>query len=219
MFYSCQRLWLVCSLIPVLSIQGCVVIPLPAFTYVQEEGRLVQPPIRPPSLGLRGVRGAKQSPVKTLDIDAPRMVAAHNRWRAMVGAPPLTYSPNLAASAQAWAEALQQTYQCQLRHSATHGQYGENLFWACGWQASSGVIEVQKISPEHVVDAWARERVYYDQASNRCASGKVCGHYTQVVWAATATVGCGAVVCQDERAQIWVCHYQPAGNIIGRAPY
>jgi pathogenesis-related protein 1 len=154
-----------------------------------------------------------------LVVDTHRMVAAHNRERAVVDVPPLSYSFQLAASAQAWAESLKQSNHCRMRHSATQGQYGENLFWASGVRWSNGVLEVQTIGPEQVVDAWARERANYDHASNSCASGKVCGHYTQVVWADTTTVGCGTVVCEDTREQIWVCHYQPAGNWIGRAPY
>lgn len=221
MFYSSKRFLLVCGLIPVFFVQGCVVLPFPLITYSEVGGMGIQPPIHPPSLGVRGVRGrgSERLSVQALDVDAQRMVAAHNRWRAAVDVPPLTYSSSLAASAQAWAESLNQTNQCRLRHSATQGQYGENLFWASGRQWSNGVNEVQQIGPEHVVDAWARERANYDHASNSCASGQVCGHYTQLVWAATTTVGCGAVVCEDARVQIWVCQYQPAGNIIGRAPY
>lgn len=39
------------------------------------------------------------------------------------------------------------------------------------------------------VSAWAAESTDYDYASNTCSG--VCGHYTQVVWAATTQVGCG----------------------------
>ena len=211
----------VCGLIPVLFVQGCVVIPFPVFTYGEAGGMRIQPPIDPPSFGGRVVRGrgAERLSVQALDVDAQRMVAAHNRWRAAVEVPILTYSSQLAASAQTWADFLKQTNQCRMRHSAPRGQYGENLLWASAKRWSNGIREVQKIGPEQVVDSWASERAHYDHGRNSCASGEVCGHYTQIVWGSTTMVGCGAAVCADTREQIWVCRYQPAGNWIGRAPY
>ena len=74
------------------------------------------------------------------------------------------------------------------------------------------------IAPTQVVDAWGAERRDYDYASNRCAPGKQCGHYTQLVWAQTDEVGCGMAVCAS-RGQIWACDYRPNGNIMGRRPY
>ena len=31
-----------------------------------------------------------------------------------------------------------------------------------------------------VVHAWSKEKQYYDYATNTCAKGQICGHYTQV---------------------------------------
>ena len=156
---------------------------------------------------------------QALDFDADEMLAAHNRWRSTVGAPPLTYSPELAASAQAWADTLRQTNQCHMQHSKPDGKYGENLFWASAIEWSNGKREVQKVSPKLVVDDWAKERADYDYARNRCTAGKMCGHYTQVVWRSTTTVGCAMTVCGNTLEQVWVCQYQPAGNWIGKKPY
>lgn len=152
-------------------------------------------------------------------VDAPAMLAAHNRWRAQVGVGALSYSPELAASAQAWADTLKQTHSCRMRHSDTQGRYGENLFWASALVWSDGRRELSKVAPEKPVDSWGSEKRDYDHARNRCAPGKVCGHNTQLVWQASTTVGCARAVCEDSQEQVWVCHYQPAGNVVGRRPY
>ncbi len=70
------------------------------------------------------------------------------------------------------------------------------------------------------VDSWASEVPWYDYASNSCnaPAGKSCGHYTQVVWAKSTEVGCGVAIC-DDKGQVWVCNYKPAGNYSGQKPY
>jgi pathogenesis-related protein 1 len=150
---------------------------------------------------------------KAVPIDTSEMLSAHNAARAAVGVPALTYSKSLADSAQAWAEHLKATRNCGMRHSK--GDVGENLYWASAW--SNG--PAQTIAPQAVVDAWVDEKHDYDYASNTCAPGKVCGHYTQVVWKDTRQVGCGMAICDSPQDQIWVCQYSPAGNYVGRKPY
>ena len=54
--------------------------------------------------------------------------------------------------------------------------------------------------------------------SNECSGGE-CRGYTQLVWSDTTEVGCGSAICQDSKAQVWVCQYLPQGNIIGTRPY
>ena len=156
---------------------------------------------------------------QALDFDANEMVAAHNRWRKTVGAPPLKYSTGLAASAQEWANHLKENNHCQMQHSKPDGHYGENLFWASAMEWSDGRREVQKVSPKKVVDDWGNERTDYNYKNNSCAQGKICGHYTQLVWKSTTTVGCAVALCQDTLEQVWVCQYQPPGNWVGKKPY
>lgn len=153
------------------------------------------------------------------DFDVNEMVAAHNRWRKTVGAPPLSYSTELAASAQEWANHLKQDNHCRMQHSEPEGHYGENLFWASAVQWSDGRRELQKISPKTVVDDWGSERSNYNYRNNSCAKGEMCGHYTQLVWKSTTTVGCAVATCEDSDDQVWVCQYQPPGNWTGRKPY
>jgi pathogenesis-related protein 1 len=143
------------------------------------------------------------------------MTAAHNQARAAVSPAPktpipvLSWSDKLTQVAQAWAD------KCQYKHSG--GDYGENIFANTGPTAT----------PEVVLASWADEREFYDYASNSCASGQVCGHYTQVVWADTLRIGCGLAHCaknipfanMGSKWDLWVCNYDPPGNYVGQKPY
>jgi pathogenesis-related protein 1 len=128
--------------------------------------------------------------------------AAHNQVRAGVGVAPLVWSPSLSRYAQDWATQLAAN-NCQLAHRPNR-PYGENLFWT-----SSGS------TAQYVVDFWAAEAAHYDIETNGCDG--VCGHYTQIVWAATTHVGCGMASCGSQ--QVWVCNYDPPGNLYGQKPY
>jgi uncharacterized protein YkwD len=132
---------------------------------------------------------------------ATGMLAAHNSIRARLHIAPLTWSDKLAEHAQSWADAL------LARGLFVHSKspFGENLFKISGAHASPGLV----------VDDWASEAQEYDYRTNHCR--KVCGHYTQIVWAATREVGCG--VARDTRNEIWVCNYDPPGNWVGKRPY
>ncbi len=156
---------------------------------------------------------------QALDFDTKEMLAAHNRWRKTVAVPPLVYSQELAASSQEWADHLKEENDCKMQHSKPEGKYGENLYWGSAVLWSDGRREIQKVSPKKVVDDWASERKDYDYRSNSCTPGKMCGHYTQVVWKTTTAAGCAVALCEDTREQIWVCRYQPPGNWVGKRPY
>ncbi|NJC87385.1 MAG: SCP-like extracellular [Desulfuromonas sp.] len=162
-------------------------------------------------------------PVAALALE-PRqqreIVLAHNQWRAAVGVPDLVWSERLAALASAWANRLKEQNACEPVHNPDNGRNrtGENIFWASPVIWSDGRKEPQEIAPAAVVDDWAGESRDYHYADNSCASGKMCGHYTQVVWKGSREVGCGYAVCRDG-AQVWVCNYSPPGNFVGQRPY
>jgi uncharacterized protein YkwD len=130
------------------------------------------------------------------------ILVAHNRVRAQVGVAPLRWSDAIARFAQRRADQLARR-DCALQHD-TRNTYGENLFWTSG-----------STDAAHVVATWGAERQHYDRATNKCAA--TCGHYTQVVWAGSTQLGCGAASCGN--AEIWVCNYDPPGNVIGRKPF
>jgi pathogenesis-related protein 1 len=159
-------------------------------------------------------------PAHAAKVDPAAIIVAHNKLRAEVGVTKkLTYSKTLAMNAQAWAEHLKRTNHCQMRHSEPDGKYGENLFWGSAVVWTDGRKELQKVKSKQVVEDWGSEKADYDYASNQCAHGAMCGHYTQVVWHATTKVGCGVAVCEDTQEQVWACQYQPAGNWVGKKPY
>ena len=127
------------------------------------------------------------------------MLAAHNLYRKRVGTPPLTWSSRLANAAQSWATTWLKADSIRIPSNL---RFGENLFEAVGPPAD----EVQ------VVNASAAERS--PTMTERISCSSRCGHYTQIVWRDTRQVGCG--VAHKNRRQIWVCNYDPPGNIIGR---
>lgn len=137
------------------------------------------------------------------------IVAAHNAARAEVGVEPLTWSTAAAEVAAKYAA------KCIWGHNADRGDYGENLFAATGAATASGVVE-----------SWVDEKADYDAETGECASGKVCGHYTQVVWSRTTAVGCAKQACSENSPfgssqswEIWVCNYAPPGNYVGEKAF
>ena len=145
------------------------------------------------------------------------MVAAHNKYRSIVGVPALTWSSTLASTAQAYADELKTTQACQLIHSHAAG-LGENLYWASAMVYSNGISKPQEITPNQVTDSWGSEKENYSYATNTCVAGEMCGHYTQAIWNTTTQIGCGIAMCNDN-SQVWVCNYYPAGNWVGKKPY
>lgn len=147
-------------------------------------------------------RGNAQWQAGRSDGPAAQILAAHNRLRASLGIPPLEWSKQLAALARQWAEEL--LANGTFRPRGDH-KFGENLFEMGGRAAT----------PQEVVNAWASEARNYDYRTNRCSAR--CGHYKQVVWRDTRSVGCG--VARGSGREVWVCNYDPLGNLNGERPY
>lgn len=129
-------------------------------------------------------------------------LAAHNQVRAGVGVAPLHWSNELADVAQQWADAL--IHSNAFRPHGDH-KFGENLF----------EVTNRAATPYEVVSAWTSEQRNYDYRTNSCSAR--CGHYKQVVWRDTKLVGCG--VARDKKREVWVCDYDPLGNLNGERPY
>lgn len=139
----------------------------------------------------------------------------HNAAREARGISPLAYSNTLAASAQAWAEHLKGE-SCAWYHSDTQASgVGENIFYSWGSDKN------HRRTADEPVFWWLDKEQYYDHEDNECEPGEICGHYTQVVWEDTKYMGCGRVYCDDGEyfKEVWVCQYDPPGNVIGEKPY
>ncbi|MEM9327541.1 MAG: pathogenesis-related family 1 protein [Bacteroidota bacterium] len=144
----------------------------------------------------------KEFPISQQDII--KIVDRHNYWRAEVNVDPIEWSDEMAEVAAKWARELKKDG-CAFYHS-DYG-FGENL-----WKGTTGYYSI-----EEAIDSWASEKADYNYSSNKCRRGKVCGHYTQIVWANTQKVGCAQVTCDGYT--IWVCEYDPPGNWVGQRPY
>lgn len=160
--------------------------------------------------------GAANAALALTPVEQAEMLAAHNRWRQQAGVPEVQWSAALAANAQSWADNLKQQ-SCRMRHSAVRGT-GENLYWASPIRYSTGAVAPQPVTPTQVTNAWGGEEKFFDYATNTCAAGQMCGHYTQVMWRTTTQIGCARAVCSDH-SQVWVCHYTPPGNWRGQKPF
>ena len=139
---------------------------------------------------------------------------AHNSERETLGIPLLVWDDTLATYANEYATS-EDTPQGGCSGALVHsgGPYGENLYW---YWTSDGTLA----TPSQAVSAWISENIYYDYQTNTCATGEVCGHYTQVVWAGTSRVGCVAHACtSNPGATYTICSYDPAGNVVGEFPY
>jgi pathogenesis-related protein 1 len=128
---------------------------------------------------------------------------AHNAARSAVGVPNIVWNKTLAAVALNYSN--KHKADCRLVHSG--GRYGENLAGSTG-----------DLSGTNAVKLWVNEKKNYNYSSNSCASGAVCGHYTQVVWKNSKRLGCAKVRCNNGGTFI-TCNYDPPGNYVGQRPY
>ena len=109
----------------------------------------------------------------------------------------MTWSKELAASAQRWADTLRKN-QCAFDHDPDTN-HGENL---------SYFAPVGSGSAERVVTGWYEEVELYDFSNPGFRFDT--GHFTQVVWVDSTELGCGMAECRN--AELWVCRYNPPGN-------
>jgi hypothetical protein len=163
-----------------------------------------------------GGDGSTITPACTDGTEACAFVQAHASVRQSArpgpvpALDPLTWSTQAAVAAEEWAR------QCSWRHDPELPalRLGQNLY-----------ASTDEPSPATAVGSWGSEAADYDRDANRCAAGKVCGHYTQLVWRGTRQVGCAKVSCTTGSpfgsGRWWyvVCDYAPPGNVIGQRPY
>jgi hypothetical protein len=144
---------------------------------------------------------------------------AHNNERALYHNSMLQWSDALAASAQQWANTLAQE-NSGLRHSDTGN--GENTYASAAFTSEAPADSIYVDATQ----SWISEKQFYSYAptGSDCQAGQVCGHFTQVIWRNTTSLGCGRATSQTADADGWywtyvVCQYSAAGNVTGQHAY
>ncbi len=142
---------------------------------------------------------------------AQRLLAAHNRERAALGLPPLTWSASLADEARQWSQVLASKNEFAHAPDAVRHEHGENLF-----MGTAGAY-----APEAMIGDFISEKADFRPGRfpdvARDGEWENVGHYTQLIWRGTTEVGCAVV-----SAKGWdylTCRYAPAGNVIGEAVF
>lgn len=151
------------------------------------------------------------------DAPAPRgaallqsaMLDGQNAARAAVGAAPLIWDDNLAADALAYARQMARTGRFEhAKRPQMVGDEGENL-----WKGTRDAYAYREM-----VGHWVAERAnFVDRPvpdSSRTGNFEDVGHYTQIIWRATRTMGCA--MASGATDDYLVCRYLPAGNVVGQ---
>ncbi|XP_065724862.2 Golgi-associated plant pathogenesis-related protein 1-like [Drosophila suzukii] len=123
-----------------------------------------------------------------------QVLNAHNYYRAMHNAPPLTLNPKLSQLASNWAYKLM----AKNRMEHSHNGYGENVYWA----------PLSKQEGKDAVKAWYNEISLYNW--NYPSFSKQTGHFTQLVWKSSTELGVG--FAKSGNGIFVVCNYNPPGN-------
>ncbi|GAX74350.1 hypothetical protein CEUSTIGMA_g1799.t1 [Chlamydomonas eustigma] len=164
------------------------------------------PPSSSPSVTivLPGTGATSSTSYGLSTTDVAGILTLHNTYRANYQAPPLVWSTTLAQAANNWAT------RCIFEHSPYH--YGENLAEGYG-----GATQMAGL--------WYSWECCSYNYSN---PGFTAGHFTQMVWLSTTSIGCAMVgpsyACPSitnpgagpyPGANMLVCEYDPPGNIVG----
>ena len=136
------------------------------------------------------------------------LLSAHNEERRRWHVPSLNWDERLAADAGAYARLLAQ--RGYLQHADMTGKaqpQGENLWMgtrdAFGYdQMMAGFLDERRNYLARAVPNISRTGNWQDT-----------GHYSQIIWRTTTSVGCALASNKD--FDFLVCRYSPAGNVWG----
>ncbi|XP_047678488.1 glioma pathogenesis-related protein 1b isoform X2 [Tachysurus fulvidraco] len=136
------------------------------------------------------------------------------------GAAVTSWDNTLARGARSWARHCKASHNPVLKQEgkahADFRQVGENIWLGAPYSA---------FTVESAINSWNKESADYTHGNNTCA--RVCGHYTQLMWATSYKIGCAVHVCSrgienfsnHPESTIFVCNYGDAGNVFGFTPY
>jgi len=149
------------------------------------------------------------------------LIDIHNILRALEGADNMelvTWNDFLASMAEKWAAGCDWKHgQPPLGDDPDYTSIGQNLYATTG----------SRINLTAAILAFYNEKRDYNYDTLKCTPNKVCGHYTQVVWATSRHIGCAYHRCQPlaglssafSKALYLVCNYGPPGNYAGAKPF
>ena len=155
--------------------------------------------------------GATSTPVG-MSAFAEDCVSSHNAVRGLhQSTSSVTWDDELAQQAQLYLDS--KVDQGEVPHSCpTAGQscgYGENIFTIGGMDSTT------PIPCAFAAFYWYRESVWssYDYARALDQQSGTVGHFTQMVWRDTSTIGCARATHNND----WyiLCQYQEPGNVVG----
>jgi len=137
------------------------------------------------------------------------LLQQQNTYRSSLSLPALKWSEDLAKDALVWARHLASIDKGQ-HDPNVRGKEGENIFWG-----TTGAF-----SYVQMVDFWGSEKKDFSYGvfpDCRTSNTAVVGHYTQMVWKNTTSVGCA--LASNGKTDYLVCRYSPPGNVEGEKPY
>jgi len=125
------------------------------------------------------------------------LLDAQNIIRTQLKLAKFTWNCQMADYAQEWANR-------GIFEHRSNNKFGENIY-----VSSSGDVTLA-----NMVQKWAGERDSWNNAAGSCAAGKICSHYTQIVWRGTRQIGCGINRNVTGKWKVFlVCNYDPPGDI------
>ncbi|AET40702.1 CAP domain-containing protein Ecym_6326 [Eremothecium cymbalariae DBVPG len=134
----------------------------------------------------------------TLDQNfASQVLNLHNDYRRQHEASMLTWNDTLYKKAQEYAN---NAVVCNGTLIHSKYPYGENL--ALGYNSSAAIA------------AWYDENKIYNY--NQPGFSRSTGHFTQMVWKNTTSIGCAYIICGEYYGQYTICEYDPPGNVEGQ---
>ena len=141
-------------------------------------------------------------------VASARLLNAHNFERRVAGAAPLRWDARLVAAADRYAAQLARTGRFAHSPAGLRNGQGENL-----WMGTRGAF-----SPEAMIADWASEKRMFRPgvfpAVSRTRSWADVGHFTQMIWPSTISVGCSFL--SSRQWDFLVCRYARPGNVMGQ---
>ncbi|KIJ20379.1 hypothetical protein PAXINDRAFT_96589 [Paxillus involutus ATCC 200175] len=123
----------------------------------------------------------------------------HNVIRSAFNAQPLIWSIDLASKAQEWASG------CHFEHTDGQlGPYGENI------AAGTGNFTIMNAMG-----------MFTEDLANFDPTNPTFSDFTQIIWQSTTQLGCASAQCAGifdaafGEATMYVCLYDPVGNVVG----